>query len=190
MDSTLCETLREENIGGSIVHPELSLRNFYYLRPPSKLEHVLLRPDVIVIYDSNVLLTLCEFNDMSIGSRARWTSKKKEFGRLIACCNRSGFPNPSAGKGMRCRQSKRVNCMAGVRTKLLPPTSKLYAEIWRMAVDFHGFSPSDKPNFMPCSVTSINMQHSGHEVSPGEKESQVLLRSSTVMENPKLDPFF
>ena len=54
-----------------------------------------------------------------------------------------------------------------------------------MAVEFHGFSPSYKPNFVLCSVTSTNMQHSGHEVSPGYKKSVVVLRSSTVMENPK-----
>ena len=138
MDSILSGTLREKNIGGSIDHPELNFRTFYYLRPPTKLEHVLLRPDVIVTYDCNVLLTLCEYNNMSIGNKARWTCKKKECGRLIVCFNRSGSPNPNEGKGMRCRQSKRVNCTAGVRRKLLRPTSKLYAELWRMAVKFHG----------------------------------------------------
>ena len=53
--SMLSGTLREENIGGSIDHPELNFRTCYYLRYPTKLEHVLLRPDIIVIYDRNVL---------------------------------------------------------------------------------------------------------------------------------------
>ena len=153
----LSETLLEENTGGSIDQPELNFRTFYCLRPPTESENVLQRSDVIVIYDSNVFLSLCEYYDMAIGNKAMSTCQKRECGRLVACCNRSGCPNPSEGKGMRCRQSKRVNFTAGVRKKLLPPTSNLYTEIWTVAVKFHCFSLSDKSNFVLCPITSIHI---------------------------------
>lgn len=107
--------LSSAGIGSDLMINRHSKPAILYFKQPFGLKQVHLEKETVLIQDSSILRTLCEYSNFPFGFMSRWNCKVVETGRLLARCSRSSLPEATEIRVIRKRTSKEVDCPAKVR---------------------------------------------------------------------------
>ena len=152
-----------------------------YFKVPSTTSLVVLQSGVIIPFNSNTLLSLCEKRDAAYGKGVSWSCKVKESSsrRMNARCSFAGEVKASRGEGKRNRVSKKTNCPASVSTVALKKEEQHELdEVLRLDPTWKHDGESTF-----CIVKTINFYHNDHPVEKLDPGQEAVLKSSDILQN-------
>ena len=155
--------LRERRLG-ALVHTKRFGSTFLYLRVPELASMVILQEGTFLPFNSDYGKKLCELNSIRLGYAAKWACKKKDYGRLSARCSSFGSGSSSRSKGIRERNTKRVNCPAfcnTIRAESVLDESDQMSLLTAMA-DLVDDEEEDSDSQIICTISSFDWHHVAH----------------------------